>query len=231
MRLPLPGRDLEKAPFGPHLSVGTGIAGTYGFPLSIEGAAPSLFNVNYIQTLYDRNQRKQADAAELQEEGSQAEVESVQQKAALEAGRIFLDLRNQRERHQYYQTQLESLGKTREIIAARVEAGVAQPRELTRAKLELAKTKVTLTTNEKNLQLLEEQLRQATGVAPGVSLTLESGGSRGECRGMVRRDIAVGGLGQRSSPHAIAPSREIVSSCGGRLERLVPSGCELGRTL
>ncbi len=167
-------KGLEKAPFGPHLSVGTGIAGTYGFPLSIEGAAPSLFNVNYIQTLYDRNQRKQADAAELQEEGSQAEVQSVQQKAALEAGRIFLDLRNQRERHQYYQTQLESLGKTREIIAARVEAGVAQPRELTRAKLELAKTKVTLTTNEKNLHLLEEQLRQATGMAPGVSLTLES---------------------------------------------------------
>ena len=51
-------KDLEKAPFGPHLSVGTGVAGTYGFPLSIEGAAPSLFNVNYIQTLYDRKQRK-----------------------------------------------------------------------------------------------------------------------------------------------------------------------------
>ena len=148
-------KGLEKAPFAPQLSVGTGIAGTYGLPLSIEGAAPSLFNVNYIQTLYDRNQRKQADAAQLQEEGSQAEVQSVQQKAALEAGRIFLDLRNQRERHHYYQTQLESLGKTREIIAARVEAGVVQPRELTKAKLELAKTKVTLTTNEKNLHLLE----------------------------------------------------------------------------
>ena len=167
-------KDLEKAPFRAQVSVGTGIAGTYGFPLSIEGAAPSLFNVNYIQTLYDRNQRKQADAATLQEEGAQAEVQSVQQKAALEAGRIFLDLRNQRERHQYYQTQLDSLGKTREIISARVEAGVAQPRELTRAKLELAKTKVTLTTNEKNLHLLEEQLRQAIGVAPGVSLTLEN---------------------------------------------------------
>jgi hypothetical protein len=44
-------KGLEKAPFKAQLSVGTGIAGTYGFPLSIEGAAPSLFNVNYIQTL------------------------------------------------------------------------------------------------------------------------------------------------------------------------------------
>jgi len=176
-------KALDKAAFGPQFSVGTGVAATYGFPLSIEGSAPSLFNVNYIQTLYDRKQRKQAAASGLREEGAQIEVQSQQQNAALEAGRFYLELRNQRQRHQHYQTQLESLEKTREIIAVRVEAGVVQSRELTKARLEVAKAKVTLTTNEKNLRLLEEQLRQAIGVAPGVSLTLENedlGGSLSE---------------------------------------------------
>lgn len=70
-------KDLDKASFYPHLSVGTGVAATYGFPLSIEGSAPSLFNVNFTQTLYDRKQRKQADSSSLRAEGAQIEVNST----------------------------------------------------------------------------------------------------------------------------------------------------------
>jgi len=102
-------------------------------------------------------------------------VQSQQQNAALEAGRLFLELRNQRERRQYRQTQLMSLEKTREIIAIQVEAGVLQPRELTKARLEVAKAKVALTSNEKNVLLLEEQLRQSIGVSSDVSLILGNG--------------------------------------------------------
>ncbi|MFN8008119.1 MAG: TolC family protein [Terriglobia bacterium] len=176
-------KDLEKAPFRPQLSVGTGVAATYGFPLSIEGSAPSIFNVNFLQTLYDRKQRKQADAAVLLEERSQHEMETEQQRAALEAGRLYLELRNQRQRHQYYQMQVESLEKTREIIAVRAQDGMVQPRELTKIKLEVAKAKVTLAKNEQSTLLLEEQLRQATGIAAGVSLALgndEISGGRAE---------------------------------------------------
>jgi outer membrane protein len=165
---------LEKAAFYPHFSVGSGAAKTYGFPLSIEGSAPSIFEVNFSQALYDRRQHKQADSASLQEEGAQTEVKASQQAAALEAGRFYLELRNQRQRYQYYRTQLESLEKTRDIIRTRVEAGVAEPRELTKAKLEVARAVLALTSNEKAIQLLEEQLKQAIGVSPEISLVLEN---------------------------------------------------------
>jgi len=163
---------LEKAAFYPHLSVGSGAAKTWGFPLSIEGSAPSIFEVNFSQTLYDHRQRKQADSASLLEEGAQTWVKANQQNAALEAGRLYLELRNQRQRSQYYQTQLKSLEKTRDIIQTRVEAGVAEPSEFTKAKLQVARAALALTSNKKTIQLLEEQLRQAIGASIDTSLIL-----------------------------------------------------------
>ena len=165
-------RGLEKAAFHPHFSVGSGIAKTWGFPLSIEGAAPSIFEVNFNQTLYDHKQRKQADSATLQEEGAQTQVTASRQNAALEAGRLYLELRNQRQRWQHYQTQLKSLEKTRDIIQTRVQEGVAEPSELTKAKLEVARAALALTSNKKTIQLLEEQLRQAIGASIDTSLIL-----------------------------------------------------------
>ena len=163
---------LEKAAFYPHFSVGSGAAKTWGFPLSIEGSAPSIFEVNFNQALYDHRQRKQADSASLQEEGAQTQVKASQQNAAVEAGRFYLELRNQRQRLEHYQTQLESLEKTRDIIQTRVESGVAEPSEFTKAKLEVARAALALTSNKKTIQLLEEQLRQAIGASVDTSLIL-----------------------------------------------------------
>src|SRR5262245_2480383 len=165
---------LEKAPFYPHLSVGSGVAKTWGFPLSIEGSAPSVVEVNFSQTLYDHRQRKQADSATLQEEGAQTEVKASQQNAALEAGRLYLELRNQRQRWEHYQTQLKSLEKTRDIVQTRLEAGAAEPGEFTKAKLAVARAVLALTSNEKATQLFGEQLRQAIGASIDTSLILEN---------------------------------------------------------
>jgi outer membrane protein TolC len=140
--------------------------------LSIEGSAPSIFEVNFSQALYDHTQRKRADSASLQEEGAQTQVKASRQNAALEAGRFYLELRNHRQRLEHYQTQLTSLEKTRDIIQTRVEAGVAGPSELTKAKLEVARAALALTSNKKSTQLLEEQLRQAIGASLDTSLIL-----------------------------------------------------------
>src|ERR1700680_751478 len=42
-------RDL----FLPQMVVGSGLAYSYGFPLSLEGAAPSIFNVNVQEFLFN----------------------------------------------------------------------------------------------------------------------------------------------------------------------------------
>ena len=39
--------------FLPQMVVGSGLGGSYGFPLSLEGAAPSIFNVNFQGALFN----------------------------------------------------------------------------------------------------------------------------------------------------------------------------------
>ena len=42
-----------RAPFRPNLFTGSGLAYTYGFPMTPVGAAPSVFNLSYVQTVFN----------------------------------------------------------------------------------------------------------------------------------------------------------------------------------
>src|SRR5260370_41436318 len=52
-------RDL----FLPQMVLGSGLAYSYGFPLSLEGAAPSIFNVNIQEILFNPAHRQNIKAA------------------------------------------------------------------------------------------------------------------------------------------------------------------------
>ena len=47
---------IQKAPFSPRVFVGSGLAYTNGFPMSIDGAAPSIVQGHASQFLFNRQQ-------------------------------------------------------------------------------------------------------------------------------------------------------------------------------
>src|SRR5215472_1931463 len=49
--------------FLPQMVLGSGLGASYGFPLSLEGAAPSIFNVNFQGALFNLAQRNYLRAA------------------------------------------------------------------------------------------------------------------------------------------------------------------------
>src|SRR5437764_11595074 len=49
--------------FLPQVTLGSGLAFSYGFPLSLEGSAPAVFNVNTQQSLFNRAQQQFVKAA------------------------------------------------------------------------------------------------------------------------------------------------------------------------
>src|ERR1700694_413341 len=62
------GRDL----FLPQVTLGSGLAFSYGFPLSLEGSAPSIFNVNTQQFLFNPAQQQFVKAAKNERETTAA---------------------------------------------------------------------------------------------------------------------------------------------------------------
>ncbi len=150
-----------KAFFYPRLNVGSGLAATHGFPLSIEGSAPSIFEANFIQPLFDRAARKQIEVSRIDEEGAQITIQEKALEAASKAGGLYVELRNRRQKQGHLQTELESLNKVCDIIQTRAKAGVAEPRELTQARLGVARARLAFVSNSEAMTLLDQQLKQA----------------------------------------------------------------------
>src|ERR1035441_6753374 len=72
---------VAKDPFVPRIVVGSGLAYTNGFPMSIEGSAPTVLQTNAIASVFNRPQRlavsqakEDARGASLSTEAKRAEV-------------------------------------------------------------------------------------------------------------------------------------------------------------
>src|SRR5213594_5023724 len=55
--------DVNRSTFRPNLFTGSGAAYTYGFPQTPSGAAPSIVNLSYVQTLFNPVLRGQVSEA------------------------------------------------------------------------------------------------------------------------------------------------------------------------
>src|SRR6195256_5836472 len=84
--------DVSRAAFGPNLFTGTGAVYTYGFPQTPGGAAPSVFNLAYTQTLFDGPAKGQQRAAIQRIEVQRIETSRVRDATILQAALAYLEL-------------------------------------------------------------------------------------------------------------------------------------------
>lgn len=120
------GIRLAKDPFLPKLVAGSGLAYSSGFPLSIEGSAPSIVEARGIASIFNKPQRLLIEKAKEEEKGAQLTTAQRQQQVAwqaavlyIEAGRLSAAARSARQ-------QAENL----EGVEGAVKALVAEGREL-----------------------------------------------------------------------------------------------------
>ncbi len=150
--------------FLPQLIVGSGLAKTYGFPLSIEGAAPSAFSVNYQSYLFNPAQRQFMKSAKLDWQASTASNADQRNANLLEAALTYIQLDNITSRIHVLQQQQTEAQRLVEIVTDRVRAGVQSDMDLTRAKLQAAQVRLSLAQAAGNADVLRERLGQITGL-------------------------------------------------------------------
>src|SRR5437868_4821572 len=78
--------------FRPNVYTGSGAAYTYGFPQTPGGAAPSIINVTYVQTLFNPSLRGQVLAADERTEAQMLDLEKVKNSVTVEASSTYLEL-------------------------------------------------------------------------------------------------------------------------------------------
>lgn len=132
------GVRVAQDPFRPKVYGGSGLAYVYGYPNTIEGNAPSLFQVRTDMHLYNKPQSYGIAAARELVHSYEYAAESKADTAAYEAADLFLTASQCEHENQSTTDQIPSLEKVVSAMSAGVNEGSELPVELTRARVNLA---------------------------------------------------------------------------------------------
>ena len=153
----------------PQLVVGSGLGKSFGYPMSIEGAAPSVFQVNYQSFLYNPAQKEFIRSAQQAWLASAATNQDQRAATLLEAALTYIQLDTITSRAHLLRDQQTEAEKLVQIVSDRVREGVDNQIELTRAKLDAARVRMRATDTAGAADVLRERLSQLTGL-PAASI-------------------------------------------------------------
>jgi outer membrane protein len=157
------GIKVARDPFVPKVYGGSGLAYTYGYPNSINGNAPSLFEARTEMSIYNRPQSYQLAAARETARGSQLGAQAKADEVAYQAADLFLSASEAaRERHTISE-QVPSLQQVVQAMNAGVNEGSDLPIELKRARVNLAVFQQRLESTSLDQDYYEMMLAVALG--------------------------------------------------------------------
>jgi outer membrane protein len=158
----------------PQLYTGTGLAYNNGFPLSIEGSAPSIFQVAATQSIFSKKNANLIHEAEESMKASRFGSDSVRNDLALKTALAYYRLHRARRIITLTSERLDAAHKQQELVEAQYEAGRVRPVDLTLAQTSTMAAEQQLLVAQEQAKLGERELRAITGLPNTVSIkTLE----------------------------------------------------------
>jgi len=150
--------------FLPQMVLGSGLGASYGFPLSLEGAAPSIFNVNFQGALFNLAQRNYVKAAKSDVEVTTAQNADRRNDVIMETALDYVQLDLLDSSLTIQREQQQAAQKFQDIVAQRIQAGLDNQVEGTRAKLAGARTRLDIAQTQAAADQLRMRLAQLTGL-------------------------------------------------------------------
>jgi outer membrane protein len=160
---------LLRAPFAPSLFAGSGAGYTLGFPLTAAGAPPAIFDVAFVQTVFNRPLQGQAHAAERRAEVERLALDDSRDGVILRTAEVFLDLVQVRQALEARRGTKGASTRIQEITESRVAEGHELPVESVRAKLDRARAEQAIVQLEGREESLAIELQRLTGIHSDTS--------------------------------------------------------------
>ncbi len=131
-------------PLLPRVYAGSGLAYTYGFPVSLDGSAPSIVQARAERTLYNSSSRLVTAQAREQARGAAMGAATAREEGALRTAVLFLDLERAVRAREFATRQIESLARVEAAVKLRIAEGKELPIEGKRASVNLARARQKL---------------------------------------------------------------------------------------
>ncbi len=157
----------------PQFILGSGLGKSWGYPLSLEGSAPSIFNFNSQSTVYNpalrefvRAARTDWSAATLQSKDQRNQViqDTVLSYAELSKWETLLG---------HLQEEHEAAIQTEQLVSQRIKEGVDSPVMQNKARLVSARLRLRLAETQGAIDVIRNRLAHLTGL-PAAAIETES---------------------------------------------------------
>jgi len=155
--------------FKPLTVVGAGLGASYGFPLSLEGAAPAIFNMNFQGALWNPAQHSYIKAARSDVAATTAQNAERRNDVITETAVAYIQLDLLESSLAIQREQEQAAAKFQDIVNQRVQAGLDSQVETARARLVGARTRLDIAQTQSAADQLRLRLSQLTGL-PAASI-------------------------------------------------------------
>jgi outer membrane protein len=157
------GVRVARDPFTPRITVGSGLAYSNGFPMAIEGSAPSVVQGYARQYIFNRQQSYLVAQAKEDARGAGIATEDRREEVAYRTTSLFLDAERAARVSELARKQADSLDKVAQSVKVQVAEGRILPIEGKRAALNLARARQTVATLEADQEIAETSLATVLG--------------------------------------------------------------------
>jgi len=166
--------NVNRSAFRPNLFTGSGAAYTHGFPQTPSGAAPSIVNASYLQTVFNPLLASQVRSADERREAQRLELEKTRNSVMLQTSSSYLELAKVRHSLDLMRAHRQSNARILEFTRQRSSEGLELSIEVTRAELNEARSEQRIVQLESRQRVLERQLGALIGIPADRRIEIES---------------------------------------------------------
>jgi outer membrane protein TolC len=133
--------EIARDAFIPKVYAGSGLAYTNGFPMSIEGSAPTVVQARAVAAVINRKLRHELAETREAVRGAAIDTEAKRSEVALRAAELYLEAERLGQSARLVQAQIDGLERVAAAVRARAGEGRELPVEVKRAELEVARAR------------------------------------------------------------------------------------------
>jgi len=148
----------------PQLTTGAGLGYSFGFPLALEGSAPSLFNITAQSALLNPSLRNFVRAAKVDSSVASLKNKDQRNQIIQDAVLSYAELAKWEQRLAHLQETEAETNKMQAAVGDRVKEGIDSELDGTRARLSTARVRLRITEAQGTADVLREHLSKLTGL-------------------------------------------------------------------
>ncbi len=159
----------------PQAVLGSGLGASFGFPLSLEGAAPSIINFNTSSMLLNFPQREYIRSARFGWQAASTATLDKRDEVILDTATTYFELDQALSKLKVLKQEDDAAHHAEYITTQRVQQGVDSDLDLKKAQLNSARVRMRAAEVQTNVDVLREHLSKLTGIAaPDLTTDPES---------------------------------------------------------